>query len=164
MLRHGDEPHRNNVELGRHGRSRANVWSYAGVNAFGPDRAAALAMHPTVKPVLMFADAMRDVTKRNDAVLDPFGGSGTTLIAAERTGRRARIIEIDCHYCDVAIRRWEAFTGKAAVLAATGETFEEVAERRQAERIEPEPPAGDGAAGGLTGAPAECFEEADSDP
>ena len=164
VLCHGDEPHRNNVELGRHGRSRANVWSYAGVNAFGPDRAAELAMHPTVKPVAMIADAIRDVTKRNDLVLDPFCGSGTVLIAAEKTGRRARAIEIDCHYCDVAIRRWESFTGKAAVLAATGETFEEVAERRQAERIEPEPPAGHGAAGGLTGAPAECFEEADSDP
>jgi DNA modification methylase len=130
VLRLGDEPHRNNVELGKHGRSRANVWDYPGVNVFRSGRAAELAMHPTVKPVALIADVIRDVTKRGDLVLDPFGGSGTVIIAAEKTGRRARAIEIDCHYCDVAIRRWETFTGKAAVLAATGETFEEVAERR----------------------------------
>ncbi len=130
VLRHGDEPHRNNVELGKHGRSRANVWDYPGVNVFRSGRAAELAMHPTVKPVALIADAIRDVTKRGDLILDPFGGSGTVLLAAEKTGRRARAIEIDCHYCDVAIRRWETFTGKAAVLAANGETFEEVAERR----------------------------------
>ena len=90
-------------------------------------------MHPTVKPVAMIADAIRDVTKQRDVILDPFGGSGTVIIAVEKTGRRARTIEIDGHYCDVAVRRWEIFTGKAAVLAATGETFEEVAERREAE-------------------------------
>ena len=82
----------------------------------------------------MIADTIRDVTKQNDLILDPFGGSGTVIIAAEKTGRRARAIEIDCHYCDVAIRRWETFTGKMAVLAATGETFEEAAERRENER------------------------------
>jgi hypothetical protein len=92
-------------------------------------------MHPTVKPAAMIADAIRDVTKQGDLILDPFGGSGTVIIAAEKTGRRARVIEIDGHYCDAALRRWEIFTGKTAVLAATGETFEEVAERRQSEPI-----------------------------
>jgi DNA modification methylase len=134
VLRLGDEPHRNNVELGKHGRSRANVWDYPGVNVFRSGRAAELAMHPTVKPVALIADAIRDVTKRGDLILDPFGGAGTVIIAAEKTGRRAGAIEIDCHYCDVAIRRWETFTGKAAVLAATSETFEDVAERRENER------------------------------
>jgi DNA modification methylase len=134
VLRLGDAPHRNNVELGKHGRTRTNVWDYPGVNAFRSGRAAELAMHPTVKPVAMIADAIRDVTKQNDVILDPFGGSGTVIIAAEKIGRRARAIEIDCHYCDVAIRRWETFTGKTAALAATGETFEEVAERRENER------------------------------
>jgi DNA modification methylase len=134
VLRVGDEPHRDNVQLGKHGRSRANVWDYSGVNAFGSGRAAELAMHPTVKPVAMIADAIRDVTVQGDLILDPFGGSGTVIIAAEKTGRRARTIEIDCYYCDVAIRRWETFIGKTAVLAATGETFEEVAERRGKER------------------------------
>lgn len=126
VLRHGPGPHRNNVELGRHGRSRTNVWDYAGVNTFRADRDAELAMHPTVKPVAMIADAIRDATQHGERVLDPFGGSGTILIAAEKMGRRARAIEIDPGYCDVAIRRWEAFTGKSARLAATGETFEEV--------------------------------------
>jgi DNA modification methylase len=131
VLGRGGDPHRNNVELGKHGRSRTNVWDYAGLNTFRSGRDAELAMHPTVKPVAMIADAIRDVTTRGDLVLDPFGGSGTILIAAEKTGRRARSTEIDPHYCNVAIRRWEAFTGKSAVLSATGETFEDVAERRR---------------------------------
>jgi DNA modification methylase len=92
-----------------------------------------LAMHPTVKPVALVADAMKDCSHRGGLVLDPFCGSGTVLIAAERTGRKARAIEIDPHYVDVAIRRWQAYTGKAAVLAATGETFELVEEHRTAE-------------------------------
>jgi DNA modification methylase len=86
-------------------------------------------MHPTVKPVALVADAIKDCSRRNDLILDPFAGSGTVLIAAERTGRRARAIEIDPLYVDVAVRRWEAYTGKAAVLSATGQSFEEVAER-----------------------------------
>ena len=86
-------------------------------------------MHPTVKPVALVADAIKDCSRRNDLVLDPFAGSGTVLIAAERTGRKARAIEIDPHYVDVAVRRWQAYTGKAAVLCATGQSFEEVAER-----------------------------------
>ncbi len=123
--------HRNNVELGKNGRNRTNVWEYAGVNTFRVDRSADLAMHPTVKPVAMIADAIRDVTKQGDFVIDPFSGSGTTIIAAERTSRLARAVEIDPYYCDVAVRRWETFTGKTAILAATGESFETVTERRQ---------------------------------
>jgi len=122
--------HRNNVELGKNGRNRTNVWEYAGVNTFRADRGSELAMHPTVKPVAMIADAVRDITKQGDIVLDPFSGSGTTIIAAEKTGRLARAVEIDPRYCDVAIRRWEAFTGKTASLAETRETFETTAERR----------------------------------
>lgn len=132
IFKRGEAPHRNNVELGKHGRSRSNVWTYAGVNTFRAGREEDLADHPTVKPVQMIADAIRDVTKRGDVVLDPFAGSGTILIAAEMTGRKARGIEIDPVYADVAIRRFEAFTGKPAILAETGETFEAVAERRRA--------------------------------
>jgi DNA modification methylase len=116
--------HVNNVELGRYGRYRTNVWDYAGVNSFGPSRTADLADHPTVKPTALVADAIMDVSHRGDIVLDPFGGSGATLLAAEKTGRRARLIELDPLYVDVAIRRWQALTGKAAVHLATGETFD----------------------------------------
>ena len=135
IFKRGDAPHRNNVELGKHGRSRSNVWTYAGVNTFRAGRNDDLADHPTVKPVQMIADAIRDVTKRGEVVLDPFAGSGTILIAAEMTGRRARGIEIDPVYADVAIRRFEAFTGKPTILAETGETYEAVAERRRAVQV-----------------------------
>lgn len=117
--------HVNNVELGRHGRRRVNVWDYAGVNTFRRGRAADLADHPTVKPTALIADAIKDVSHRGEIVLDPFGGSGSTLLAAEKTQRRARLIELDPLYCDVAIRRWQALTGEAAVLAANGQTFAE---------------------------------------
>jgi DNA modification methylase len=126
----GRDPHINTFELGQYGRSRSNVWDYAGVNTLKPGRLEELAMHPTVKPVALVADAIKDCSRRNDLVLDPFAGSGTVLMAAERTGRRARALEIDPHYVDVAVRRWEAYTGKAAILAATGSTFEEIAEER----------------------------------
>ncbi|HWW46862.1 MAG TPA: DNA methyltransferase [Xanthobacteraceae bacterium] len=132
LFRHGAAPHRNNVELGRHGRNRSNVWSYAGVNTFRAGRMADLSAHPTPKPVAMIADAMRDCTRRGDIVLDPFLGSGSTLLAAERVGRRGFGLEIDPLYVDLAIRRWQAFTGKDAVLAATGATFDEVAAARPA--------------------------------
>ena len=121
----GSAPHINTFELGQHGRSRTNVWDYAGVNVPKPGRLAELAMHPTVKPVGLVADAIKDCSHRNGLVLDPFAGSGTVLIAAERTGRQARALEIDPAYVDVAVRRWQTYTGKRAVLAATGETFEE---------------------------------------
>jgi DNA modification methylase len=126
----GSAPHVNTFELGQYGRSRSNVWEYAGVNSLKPGRLEELAMHPTVKPVALVADAVKDCSKRNGLVLDPFAGSGTVLIAAERTGRRARALEIDPHYVDVAVRRWESYTGKAAVLDPTGRTFEEITEER----------------------------------
>jgi DNA modification methylase len=114
VFKKGQAPHLNTVELGQYGRNRTNVWAYAGVNAFGAAREAELAMHPTVKPVALVEDAIRDVSRRGDIVLDPFGGSGSTLIAAERSGRSAMLIEIDPLYCDVIVRRFEAYTGKPA--------------------------------------------------
>jgi DNA modification methylase len=126
----GTAPHINNFELGQHGRSRTNVWEYPGITSSGPARLAELSMHPTVKPVALVADAIKDCSKRGGIVLDPFLGSGTTVIAAERTGRRGRGIEIDPLYVDVAIKRWQTYTGKAGKLVATGQTFERVAEDR----------------------------------
>ena len=130
VWKHGTAPHTNNFELGQHGRTRSNVWDYEGVNTLRPGRLDELAMHPTVKPVALVADAIRDCSKRGEIVLDPFCGSGTVLIAAERTGRKARALEIDPHYVDVAVRRWENYTGKRALLGPLGETFEEIAEMR----------------------------------
>ena len=108
----GDGPHINSFELGQHGRRRTNVWTYPGFNAFGTGRDAALAMHPTVKPVALIADAIKDCSKRNGLILDPFLGSGTTVLAAEVTGRRAAGLELDPRYVDCAIRRWQRTTGK----------------------------------------------------
>ena len=108
--------HINNVNLGKNGRYRTNVWEYPGVNSLRKDRMADLAMHPTVKPINLVADAIKDCSNRQSLILDPFGGSGTTLIAAEKAGRQARLIEIDPHYCDVIIQRWEKLTGKKAAL------------------------------------------------
>jgi DNA modification methylase len=119
----GGGAHINNFELGQHGRYRTNVWDYAGVNSLKADRAEELAMHPTVKPVAMIVDAIRDCSKRNGIVLDAFSGSGTTIIAAEETGRRGFAVEIDPRYVDVAIRRWEKATGKAAICESSGHTF-----------------------------------------
>ena len=116
--------HINNVELGKHGRNRTNVWDYAGVNTFGAGREADLADHPTVKPSALVADALMDVSHRGDIVLDAFGGSGATLLAAEKTGRCARLIELDPAYVDVAIRRWQEMTGQQAVHAASGEIWD----------------------------------------
>jgi DNA modification methylase len=127
----GAAPHINNFELGQHGRYRTNVWEYRGVNSFGADRMKQLALHPTTKPVRMIADAIKDVSGRNGIVLDAFGGSGSTLIAAHKTGRRARIIELDPIYVDRIIRRWETFAHDDAVLSATGETFTEVSKMRR---------------------------------
>ena len=130
VFKQGDGPHTNSFGLGETGRYRTNVWDYAGISSIGAGRADELAMHPTVKPVALIADALRDCSRRGEVVLDGFGGSGSTLIAAEKTGRNARLIEYDPLYCDTIIRRWEALTGKRAKLAATGETFEDVAEAR----------------------------------
>ena len=128
----GTAPHLNTFGLGNGGRYRTNVWDYAGISSMSKTRAEELAMHPTVKPVALVADAILDVTKRGSLVLDPFGGSGTTLVAAEKTGRVARLIEFDPLYCDVIVRRFEAYTGKRAVLASSGESFEAVSEARAA--------------------------------
>jgi DNA modification methylase len=133
VWKHGSAPHINTFELGQHGRSRTNVWEYAGVNTLRPGRLDELAMHPTVKPTLLVADAVKDCSKPGEVVLDPFGGSGTTLIAAERTGRRARLIELDPVYCDVIVRRWQAYTGKRARHAQSSLTFEELAVERLAD-------------------------------
>ncbi|MDX3899097.1 MAG: DNA methyltransferase [Sphingobium sp.] len=119
----GSAPHINNFGLGANGRFRSNVWSYPGANTIRKGRLEDLAVHPTVKPTTMVADAIRDVSGRGEIVLDPFCGSGTTILAAERTGRRARCIELDPLYVDVAIERWEAITGRQAIHAKTGLTF-----------------------------------------
>jgi DNA modification methylase len=119
----GHRPHVNNFELGQHGRSRSNVWEYAGANSFGDNRTSELSMHPTCKPVDLIADAILDCSKRRDIVLDCFGGSGSTLIACEKTGRAARLIEIDPLYCDVTIRRWQKFGGGTAIHQASGRPF-----------------------------------------
>jgi DNA modification methylase len=118
----GSGPHTNTFGLGETGRYRTNVWDYPGVNSFGTNQKD-LALHPTVKPVALVADAIKDVTRRGEIMLDGFGGSGTTLIAAERTGRVARLVELDPIYCDVICRRYAALTGVEPVLGATGETF-----------------------------------------
>lgn len=125
VFKSGNGPHVNNIELGAHGRYRTNVWDYQGINSFGKERDALLALHPTVKPVALVADAIQDCSKRRDLVLDPFAGSGTTIIAAEKTKRRAAAIEIDPLYADTIIRRWQTFSGSQAVCARTGITFAE---------------------------------------
>jgi len=127
----------NAVELGRHGRNRTNVWDYASVNTFRGSRRADLALHPTVKPVGLVADAIRDVTRRGERVLDAFLGSGTTLIAAERTGRICHGVEYEPRYVDVAIERWSAMTGRSAILERTGASFEKL----KAEQVQAPQPA-----------------------
>jgi DNA modification methylase len=130
VFRNGKEAHLNNVQLGRFGRNRQNVWNYPGVNSFarkGSERA--LDLHPTVKPTALVSDAILDSTKRNDIVLDPYLGSGTTILAAERTGRRCYGIEIDPLYVDTAIDRWQRLTGRQA-QNAHGETFADVRAKR----------------------------------
>lgn len=127
----GEAPHLNTVQLGKNGRYRTNVWQYRGATKTGPD--AELALHPTVKPVTMIIDAIRDTSKRGEIVLDPFGGSGSTLIAAHKTGRHARLIEYEPNYCAVTIRRWEKLARGKARLESTGETFADVFARRSAE-------------------------------
>jgi DNA modification methylase len=130
VFKSGNAPHINNIELGKYGRYRTNVWNYAGVNGFGETRSD-LELHPTVKPVAMVEDAIRDCSQRKGIVLDPFGGSGTTLVAAERTGRCGFAIELDPLYCDVSLRRLRSICGLQAVLQATGQKFEDVATDRQ---------------------------------
>lgn len=117
---------RNNVMLGKYGRSRSNVWAYpSAVTTKAGEEGDILSEHPTPKPPKLIADAFLDTTKRGDPVLDPFGGSGSTMIAAERIGRRARLIELDPIYVDLAVRRWQSWTGLQAVQAETGELFDD---------------------------------------
>jgi DNA modification methylase len=130
VFKNGVGRHQNNIELGRHGRNRSNVWSHAGVNTFRAGRLDELSIHPTVKPVALVADAMRDCSRRGQIVFDPFMGSGTTILAAEKVGRRAYGLEIDPLYIDAAVKRWQDFTKRDAILKATGQPFDEVATAR----------------------------------
>ncbi|BEU99361.1 DNA methyltransferase [Novosphingobium olei] len=130
VFKQGTAEHTNSFGLGETGRYRTNVWDYAGISSIGANRSEELAMHPTVKPVTLIADAIRDCSRRGEIVLDCFGGSGSTLIAAEKTGRSARLIEYDPLYCDTIVRRWEKLTGKRASLSVTGDSFEDVSEQR----------------------------------
>lgn len=136
VFKQGDAQHTNSFGLGETGRYRTNVWDYAGISSIGAGRSEELAMHPTVKPVALIANAIMDCSRRGETVLDGFGGSGSTLIAADKTGRSARIIEYDPLYCDTIVRRWEVYTGKRATLADTNETFEELQEIRSGISLE----------------------------
>ncbi len=126
----GTAPHTNSFGLGETGRYRTNVWDHAGISSLGAARDAELAMHPTVKPAALVADAIRDCSRRGEIVLDAFGGSDTTLIAAESVGRAGRLIEYDPLYCDTIVRRWERVTGKRATLVDGGATLEQLAKER----------------------------------
>ena len=130
IFKRGSAPHINNVALGKHGRYRTNVWTYAGCNTFGEGRDEALAMHPTVKPLPMIADAILDVTAQGDIVLDGFLGSGTTVLAAEKTGRVCYGVELDPRYVDLVLRRWTDVTGETPVLEKTGQTLDQVTAAR----------------------------------
>lgn len=130
VFKNGTEPHINNVELGRHGRYRTNIWSYAGANSFGKTRDEELSMHPTVKPVALVADAIMDCSRRGGIVLDTFAGSGTTLIAAEKTGRRGYGVELDVHYVDTIIKRFKSVYGLEAIHEKTGLGFDELGNGR----------------------------------
>jgi hypothetical protein len=133
VFKHGRNGHRNNVQLGQFGRNRSNVWHYPGANSFSRhgEEGNLLALHPTVKPVAMVADAILDCTARGDIALDPFLGSGTTVIAAERTGRRCYGMELDPRYVDTVIRRWQTLTGEVAHHGVSGRSFDDLA--REAE-------------------------------
>jgi len=133
VFKHGRQGHRNNIQLGQFGRNRSNVWHYPGANSFArySEEGNLLALHPTVKPVAMVADAILDCSARGDIVLDAFLGSGTTLIAAERTGRRCHGMELDPAYVDTSVRRWQKLTGGSARHAASGRSFDDLA--REAE-------------------------------
>jgi DNA modification methylase len=130
VFKRGKAPHINTFRLGQNGRCRSNVWTYPGVNSFRAGRMDELTMHPTVKPVAMIADAMKDCSRCGSVILDSFAGSGTTIMAAEQVGRRAYCTEIDPLYADVAIRRWQRVTRRDAILQPTGETFDELCRTR----------------------------------
>jgi DNA modification methylase len=133
LFKKGDAPHVNSIELGKRGRWRSNVWTYPGASSLGSDARRGLQDHPTVKPTAMLEDALLDLTNRGEIVLDPFLGSGSTLVAANKAGRVCRGVELDPLYVDVIVRRYVSATGKAAILVETGETFLELAARRAVE-------------------------------
>lgn len=137
VFRNGKGKHRNNIQLGRYGRNRTNVWDYPVINAFSSrdDEGKILDLHPTLKPVTLVADALLDCSARGDIVLDSFLGSGSSLIAAERVGRVCYGIEIDPLYVDVAVRRWQRHTGDHAIHAATGKHFDEIATSLEVSRV-----------------------------
>lgn len=130
VFKAGSGRHINNVELGKYGRNRTNVWTYPGISSFGKDRDTELSLHPTVKPVAMVADAILDCSHRGGIILDAFAGSGTTLVAAEKTGRQGYGIELDPHYCDVILKRLQTVTGCEPVHVETGKTLTEITEER----------------------------------
>jgi DNA modification methylase len=130
LFKQGKSEHINNVSLGRHGRWRSNVWSYPGASSLSSDARKGLQFHPTVKPIAMLEDALLDLSSADEIALDPFLGSGSTLIAAEKCGRLCWGIELDPLYVDVAVRRYGEMTGGEVRLRETGETFEELANRR----------------------------------
>lgn len=132
VFKHGRARHRNNVQLGRFGRDRTNVWPYPSPRTLS-DEGNLLALHPTVKPVRLVADAILDCTVRGDIVLDGFLGSGTSVIAAERTGRRCFGLELDPIYVDTVVRRWQAYSGGQARDAASDKTFDELEAELMAE-------------------------------
>jgi DNA modification methylase len=136
LYKNGKAAHVNNIELGRNGRWRSNVWRYPGASSVSSDSRKGLELHPTVKPVAMLTDAILDLTHRGDIVLDPFLGSGSTLIAAHGIGRRCFGIELDPRYVDVVLKRCQAVCGLSAILESTGETFDAIARRRQEEAYE----------------------------
>ena len=138
MFKNGREAHRNNIQLGVFGRNRTNVWHYPGANSFArhSEEGNLLAVHPTVKPVALVADAILDCTARGDLVVDAFLGSGTTLIAAERTGRVCYGVEIDSAYVDATIRRWERFTGLEAIHSKTGRSFKDLEKEKKHEQAQ----------------------------
>jgi DNA modification methylase len=133
LFKKGSAPHVNNVELGKRGRWRSNVWTYPGASSLSSDARRGLIDHPTVKPTALLEDALLDVSNRGDIVIDPFLGSGSTLIAAETTGRVCRGVELDPLYVDIIVRRYEAATGNPAVFVETGEMFNVMAARRAEE-------------------------------
>jgi DNA modification methylase len=133
LFKKGNAPHVNNINLGKRGRWRSNLWTYAGASSLGSDARRGLQDHPTVKPTAMLEDALLDLTNRGDIVIDPFLGSGSSLIAANKTGRVCRGIELDPLYVDVIVRRYQTVTGDDAVLVETGETFRRLAKRKARE-------------------------------
>ena len=138
VFKNGDAPHRNHFMLGQHGRTRSNVWSYPSIRSLDgtdgdPQGDEALALHPTIKPVRLIEDAILDCSRRGEIVLDPFLGSGSTLIACEKAHRLLAGLEISPRYVDVAVTRWEQWTGGTAILEQTGQTFAEVAKQHDEE-------------------------------